>query len=72
MSLKQRIRNKEAIKIASGVPFGCTQDEMAAGSQPRRLRAYRGRPSACGRGRIAAGGILQNGGGTRRWRATPD
>ena len=30
MSLKQRIRNKEAIKVASGVPFGCTQDEMAA------------------------------------------
>lgn len=30
MSLKQRIRNKEPIKIASGVPFGCTRDEMEA------------------------------------------
>ena len=30
MSLKQRIRNKEPIKIASSVPFGCTRDEMAA------------------------------------------
>ncbi len=30
MSLKQRVRNKEAIKIASGVPFGCTRDEMEA------------------------------------------
>jgi len=31
VSLKQRIRNKEPIKIASGVPFGCTRDEMEAG-----------------------------------------
>ncbi len=30
MSLKQRIHNKEPIKIASGVPFGCTRSEMAA------------------------------------------
>ena len=30
MSLKQRIHNKEAINIASGVPFGCTRDEMEA------------------------------------------
>ena len=30
MSLKQRIHSKEAINIASGVPFGCTRDEMAA------------------------------------------
>ena len=30
MSLKQRIHNKEAIKIASGIPFGCTRDEMEA------------------------------------------
>ena len=30
MSLKQRIHNKEPIKIAGGVPFGCTRDEMAA------------------------------------------
>ncbi len=28
MSLKKRIRNQELIKIASGVPFGCTRDEM--------------------------------------------
>jgi len=31
VSLKQRIRNKEPIKIASGVPFGCTRAEMEAG-----------------------------------------
>ena len=30
MSLKQRIHSKEAINIASGVPFGCTRDEMEA------------------------------------------
>ena len=30
MSLKQRIHKKEPIKIAGGVPFGCTRDEMAA------------------------------------------
>ena len=30
MSLKQRIHNKEPIKIAGGVPFGCTRDEMEA------------------------------------------
>lgn len=30
MSLKQRIHNKEAIRIASGVPFGCTREEMEA------------------------------------------
>ena len=30
MSLKQRIHNKEMIKIASGIPFGCTRDEMEA------------------------------------------
>ena len=30
MSLKRRIHNKEAIKIAGGPPFGCTPDEMAA------------------------------------------
>ena len=30
MSIKQRIHNKETIKVASGVPFGCTRDEMEA------------------------------------------
>ena len=30
VSLKQRIHNKDPIKIASGIPFGCTRDEMEA------------------------------------------